>query len=393
MKLSVLYVADQSAPAVAASLAAVVEAAGLAEEARGLDVDATLVTSSDDPEVLGLLQSVDGAEVQVRGTAAPPVHLWRELVASSSADVVYLATALSAPAPETFTRLLDALEQHPGAVAAAPGHGNPRALLVRRERFVRIGGFASPRVTGMTTGPEALAELVWSLQSLGEEVVHVPGARVGGVPLRQPARTPDRVLRDRRFEVASRDAVSLGPHTYLGDGARCVTYATTQRIRIGAYTSIADGVRLLHQHPRGGEVVGGGGSRTLELLGLHVLSRPTTYPLSRLGGMPLERPGPDDLGAPMVIGNDVWIGDGATILGAVTVGDGAVVGAGAVVARDVRPYAVVVGNPAREVRSRFSPEVVDALLRIAWWDWPEDVLLERVEWFRRPVEEFVARFG
>ena len=80
----------------------------------------------------------------------------------------------------------------------------------------------------------------------------------------------------------------------------------------------------------------------------------------------------------IVVGNDVWIGRGATILSGVRIGDGGVIGAGAVVARDVRPYAVVVGNPGREVRRRFSDSQVEELLQIAWWDWEEDVIRARV---------------
>ena len=78
------------------------------------------------------------------------------------------------------------------------------------------------------------------------------------------------------------------------------------------------------------------------------------------------------------IGNDVWIGHGSTIMSGVTIGDGAVIGAGAVVAKDVRPYAVVVGNPAREVSRRFDDTTVDRLLALRWWDWPEERVQENL---------------
>lgn len=75
-----------------------------------------------------------------------------------------------------------------------------------------------------------------------------------------------------------------------------------------------------------------------------------------------------------VIGNDVWTGHGATILPGVSIGDGAIIGAGAVVARDVPAYAIAVGNPARVARMRFAPEVIEALLRLKWWDWPVEAI-------------------
>ena len=70
------------------------------------------------------------------------------------------------------------------------------------------------------------------------------------------------------------------------------------------------------------------------------------------------------------IGNDVWIGMDAMVLSGVTVGDGAVIAAGAVCTKDVPPYAIVAGNPGRIVRYRFKDEVIAALLKIRWWDWP-----------------------
>ncbi len=76
----------------------------------------------------------------------------------------------------------------------------------------------------------------------------------------------------------------------------------------------------------------------------------------------------------LTIGHDVWIGNGATIMSGITIGNGAVIGARAVAAKDVPPYAVVVGNPARVVKYRFTPEKIAALQRIAWWDWPVDII-------------------
>ena len=73
----------------------------------------------------------------------------------------------------------------------------------------------------------------------------------------------------------------------------------------------------------------------------------------------------------IVIGNDVWIGYEAVILAGVTVGDGAIIGARAVVTKDVPPYTIVGGVPAKPIRKRFSEDTIAALLELRWWDWPE----------------------
>jgi virginiamycin A acetyltransferase len=78
------------------------------------------------------------------------------------------------------------------------------------------------------------------------------------------------------------------------------------------------------------------------------------------------------------------------VLGAVTIGNGAVVAAGAVVLGNVPPYALVAGNPAKVVRYRFSAETVEALQQLAWWDWPDEKILQNAEWLMRPVRDFLA---
>lgn len=82
------------------------------------------------------------------------------------------------------------------------------------------------------------------------------------------------------------------------------------------------------------------------------------------------------------IGHDVWIGHGVTVLAGVTVGDGAVLAAGAVVAKDVAPYTIVGGVPAKPIRERFPCDIAARLQRIAWWDWPFETILERLADFQ-----------
>lgn len=79
----------------------------------------------------------------------------------------------------------------------------------------------------------------------------------------------------------------------------------------------------------------------------------------------------------VVIGHDVWIGHGAIVLPGVVIGTGAVVGAGAVVTKDVEPYMIVAGVPAKPIRERFPKDVANKLTEVAWWDWPRHLLEER----------------
>jgi acetyltransferase-like isoleucine patch superfamily enzyme len=128
--------------------------------------------------------------------------------------------------------------------------------------------------------------------------------------------------------------------------------------------------------------------------GLHRVEWVSLYGLRAM----LELPGAYEDGfthgrGDIVVGSDTWVTNGCTVMSGVTIGDGAVIGTKAVVAKDVRPYAIVVGNPAREIGRRFGDEQVEALLRIRWWDWPTDTVSEHVDALSSPdVDAFIARF-
>lgn len=130
-------------------------------------------------------------------------------------------------------------------------------------------------------------------------------------------------------------------------------FGERRECRIGKYCSIAKDV-------------------TIYLGSEHRPDWATTYPFNvywpegrGITGHPLSK-------GDVTIGNDVWIATGALILSGVTIGDGAVIGARTVVTRDVPPYTIVAGNPAKPIRTRFDPATIDRFLALRWWDWPRD---------------------
>ena len=102
----------------------------------------------------------------------------------------------------------------------------------------------------------------------------------------------------------------------------------------------------------------------------HQMNAVSTFPFYTLEGWDMEPPALSEMPfkGDTVIGNDVWIGQNAVILPGVHIGDGAIIGANSVVGSDVAPYAIVIGNPAKELRKRFDDELIALLLRFRWWD-------------------------
>lgn len=91
----------------------------------------------------------------------------------------------------------------------------------------------------------------------------------------------------------------------------------------------------------------------------------------------------------IIIGNDVWIGYDAIILSGVTIGDGAIIGARAVVTKDVPPYTIVGGIPAKAIRKRFDEKTIKSLLNLKWWDWPEERIAANIQRIQRgQISEF-----
>jgi len=181
-----------------------------------------------------------------------------------------------------------------------------------------------------------------------------------------------RVLPRSQFEGYNK----IGKRTFFsGKMGRCSYVGANSNLtaEIGRYTSIGDDVHTISAvHPTGG----------------FVSTSPVFYSLRKQCGKTyvkkqkfnefLKLP---NKSVPVVIGNDVHVGTGVSFMGKIVVGDGAIIGANAVVTKDVEPYTIVAGNPARVIRKRFTDEQIDFLLNFKWWEKEEKWLEENADLF------------
>jgi virginiamycin A acetyltransferase len=181
-------------------------------------------------------------------------------------------------------------------------------------------------------------------------------------------------LRERLFYARLKSrGVSIAPYCRIALGSRVSKrtsfgYGTTvagpsvfkgsEEIVIGRYCAIGDGVRMISSNHR------------TDVTNMQ-------YRLQRRLGFEES----EASRGPIRVGNNVWIGDAVILLDGVSVGNGAVIAAGSVVTKDVDPFAIVAGVPAREIRKRISPEQAKRLSELGWWDWSEDEMRAHPELF------------
>lgn len=164
--------------------------------------------------------------------------------------------------------------------------------------------------------------------------------------------------------------VKVGAHTYGLFPFTIRLYTKHDRVEIGKFCSIAKDVKIVAS-------------------GEKHIGRVANYSLAILmtGFAEIDRD--VFVRGPIIIGHDVWIGTGAIILPGTKIGNGAIIASGAVVRGVVDDYAVVGGVPARLIRYRFEDEQRQQLLKIAWWNWPDALILERLDSFYGSTEDFI----
>ena len=163
---------------------------------------------------------------------------------------------------------------------------------------------------------------------------------------------------------------SIGKYTYI------TTNCEISNCTIGRFCSIAGGVKIgLGKHPIS-----------------YISTSPVFYSHNNKFGVKWNEDDKVVESEHTNVGNDVWIGTNAIIVGGVTIGDGAVIAAGAVVTKDVEPYSVVAGVPAKIIKYRFNNEIISKLLAAKWWELPAEQLVAYSQLFS-DVETFINRAG
>jgi len=172
--------------------------------------------------------------------------------------------------------------------------------------------------------------------------------------------------------IVKNPLIEIGEYTYYDDFENVENFEknvkylfdfTGDKLIIGKFCMIASGVRFFMN----------GGN--------HLTKAVSSYPFSIFGGDWFDAmkgktfPTKGDTR----VGNDVWIGSGATIMPGVSIGDGSIIATGALVSKDVEPYTIVGGNPAQLIKKRFSKENIDLLLHIKWWNWPIDKITQHIQ--------------
>lgn len=158
--------------------------------------------------------------------------------------------------------------------------------------------------------------------------------------------------------------INVGQGTYFGDSLNINYYPPSAHLRIGRFCSIADDVQF--------HFSGGHDSYCVSTYPNHYFHEDMNLPVE---GLPQSGAHEE-----ITVGNDVWIGTAARVMAGVRVGDGAIIGSFSVVAKDVPPYSVVVGNPARQIRQRFDPQDIAFLQELNWWDLGDDAITRLSPW-------------
>lgn len=170
--------------------------------------------------------------------------------------------------------------------------------------------------------------------------------------------------------IITNPQITVGDYTYYDDPEDVHNFEKNvlylfdfigDKLIIGKFCQIATGVRFIMNGAN------------------HAMQGFSTYPFKVFGGNWAHNPMQVESKGDTIVGNDVWIGNHATIMPGIKIGDGAIIGTGSLVTKDVEPYTIVGGNPAKEIRKRFDKETIQWLLTLQWWDWDVQKITDSLE--------------
>ena len=169
--------------------------------------------------------------------------------------------------------------------------------------------------------------------------------------------------------IITNPQIIVGDYTYYDDAQDVYNFEKNvvylfdfigDRLIIGKFCQIASGARFIMNGAN------------------HAMNGISTYPFEVFGKSWSNAPSKFLNKGDTVIGNDVWIGNSATIMPGVKIGHGAIIGTNTLVTKDVAPYTIVGGNPGKLIRNRFEQKTIDFLLELSWWDWPIEKITKHV---------------
>lgn len=197
---------------------------------------------------------------------------------------------------------------------------------------------------------------------------------------------PDFLTKDEKLKEETKCITKIGRYSYE---SICRQHILIESI--GAFCSFARGTEVVLNHPMN-----------------YITTHPMMYRGKHIEGFEWEyetyekAPGyfegvcPKDMvikNKRCVIGNDVWLGQNVIVTNGAKIGNGVIAGAGSVITKDVPDYAVVAGVPAKILRFRYTPEQIDALNKIQWWNWTDDQIRERYDDLYLPIEQFIEKYS
>ena len=181
------------------------------------------------------------------------------------------------------------------------------------------------------------------------------------------------MFKKKDWKIKFKDCLTIGKFTYGLDRDCFIGLSNEAPIQIGMYCSFGPNVKMF-------------------LNSDHPINLVSTFPLKTLVKQKSPWPNLDVISkGGVTIGNDVWVGANSLIMSGVKISSGSVIAAGSIVTKDVGPYQLVGGNPAKLIKTRFNKKQIDSLLRIKWWNWSEEKIISEIDDFYNDVTKFIKK--